>query len=94
MRKEAVRKWGSGFMAMLNNVGGPGLTSALSGLAGVMMPRVGYRTGGAVTPQKTGGAHQLTIDLGGGSFDLFGAEDQIAGFMEAMERERLTSAGE
>lgn len=73
IRKEAVRKWGMGLFAALNEFRLPASFSSI--------PR--FASGGPVTGGDT---VNLNITLGGSQFKLFGARDQVKGFSEAMTR--------
>ncbi len=89
VRKEAVRKYGIGFMEAINNMrfGLSDIGSAISGRLQAIQPRLGYRTGGEISALPNMGRIELSV--GNHAYPVIAQVDMIRELKTAIEKERL-----
>lgn len=80
IRKEAVRKYGAGLFAALNNFRLPAIPS---------VPRFAYATGGPVSGMGIRDLGRVEIAVGGRGYPVMGEVDVIEKLKTALKREKL-----
>lgn len=86
LTKEAIRHWGTGIVGFLNSFGGMRMPSI--GKMGQQIP-MKFREGGIVPGGR--GSRSLSISVQDKEFVVYGDENNIDGFIDALENERLTT---
>lgn len=95
IRKEAVKKYGSGFFSALNSMSLPDIGGALArqlggAINGLNVPRTAYATGGSVVDPKNLGRIELAV--GNTAFPVMGQVDVLEELTSALKKEKLARA--
>lgn len=99
IRKEAVKKYGNAFMAMVNSMKLPRVKVPELSFGGLQMkmPRVpvpAFQAGGAAAAAATGRTVNLNLNLGGGeTFQLQGEQRVVEGLVRRLRREARVTVG-
>jgi len=85
MTAASVRQYGLGFMDMVNNMSLPTPAFAAGGLVTPPAPvRQHFSRGGSVATAPANDTVNLNLNVGGGSFAVQGARDQVNGLVDAL----------
>lgn len=89
VRKEAVRKYGLGFLEAINSMrfGLTDIGSAISGRLNKLQPRMGYQAGGEITGLQNMG--RLELAVGNNAYPIMAQIDVIEELKAAIEQEGL-----